>query len=155
MALLGLLAVWRGQSLDAPFCSEGDVLILQLPYMGGEGSAVGVGLFVEGVAVGVVPLLEGVGCQADVFFVLLLRGNCTLVDHIWSQAASLQNTAGLAVPTVATTLHMFLYCACDSPVVAGDDAGHVGHTGVAYFYSLSVEVLVEGRLLVKVLVYQL
>ena len=45
LALLGLLAVRRGQSLEAPFRSEGDV--------GGEDSAVGVGLLVEGVAVGV------------------------------------------------------------------------------------------------------
>ena len=35
-----------------------------------------------GVAVGVVTLLEGVGCQADVIFALLERGDCTLVDHI-------------------------------------------------------------------------
>ena len=78
MALLGLLAVRRGQSLDAPFCREGDVIILQLPDVGGEGSAVGVGLFVEGVAVCVVPLLKGVGLQADILFALLLRRDFTL-----------------------------------------------------------------------------
>ena len=61
MTLRSLLAVRRGQSWDAPLHSEGDVAILQLPNLGGEGSAVCDGLHVEGAAVGVVPLLEGVG----------------------------------------------------------------------------------------------
>ena len=78
------------------------VTFVQLPNVGVEGSAVGIGLLVEGVAVGVVPLLEGVGHQADVLLALLLRRDCTLVDHIRGQAASLQNTAGWAAPTVAT-----------------------------------------------------
>ena len=46
LALLGLLAVRRGLSLDAPFHGEGDALLLQLPNVGGEGSAVGVGFLV-------------------------------------------------------------------------------------------------------------
>ena len=40
MALLGLLAVLRGQSLDASLRSEGDVILLQLPNVDGESSAV-------------------------------------------------------------------------------------------------------------------
>ena len=40
----------HGQALDAPFHSEGDVVLLELPNVGGEGSAVVVGLLVEGVA---------------------------------------------------------------------------------------------------------
>ena len=31
LAPLGLLVVWRGKSLDAPFRSEGDAVLLQLP----------------------------------------------------------------------------------------------------------------------------
>ena len=109
MALFGLFAVRRGQSLDAPFHGEGDAILLQLPNLGGEGSAVGVGFLDEGVVVGVVPLLEGVGCQADVLLALLLRGDCTLVDNFGSQAASLQNTAGWAAPTVAASPHLFFH----------------------------------------------
>ena len=68
MTLRSLLAVRRGQSWDAPLHSEGDVGILQLPK-GGEGSAVCVGLHVEGVAVGVVLLLEGVGCHMIILII--------------------------------------------------------------------------------------
>ena len=49
---------------------------------------------------------------------------------------------------------MVLHCARHSPVVAGDDAGHVGGTGVAHLHRLPVKMLVEWRELVKVLVYQ-
>ena len=44
-------------------------------------------IIVEGVAVGVVLLLEGVGRQANGLLALLLLGDCTFVDHISSQAA--------------------------------------------------------------------
>ena len=84
----------------------------------------------------------------------MLDGDCTLVDLIWSQAASLQNTTGSAAPTVATFLNMILHCTRHSPVVTEDDAGHVGCTGVAHFHNLLVEMLMEWRHLVKVLVYQ-
>ena len=84
----------------------------------------------------------------------VLDGDCTLVDLIWSQAASLQNTTGSAAPTVATFLNMILNCTRHSPVVTEDDAGHVGCTGVAHFHNLLVEMLVEWQHLVKVLVYQ-
>ena len=75
----------------------------------------GIGLFVEGVVMCVVPLLEDAGHQAKVLLAFLLHGDCTLVDHVQSQAVSMQNTAGFATPTVATSLQVpllrpALYC---------------------------------------------
>ena len=76
---------------------------LQFPYVCGEGCAVSIGLFIEGIAVVVVSLFKGVRSQAYILLTLLLGGNCTLVDHVGGLAASLQHTAVSAAPAVAAS----------------------------------------------------
>ena len=107
--------VRRVQSLDAPLRGDGDVIILQIPNVDGEGSAVGVELLVKGVAVGVELLVKGVAV-----------GVVPLLEDIRHQAnvlaLPLQITPGSAAPTDATALLMFFHRTCHSSVVVGDDA---------------------------------
>ena len=95
-----LPAVGGSQAEDRPLLVVGDVIVLLLPDIAGEGGFVGLISVVEGCLVTCKPLLEGVGREPDVLLGVASSFHSAFVHQATGLALSIKGAGWL--PAVAT-----------------------------------------------------